>query len=101
MRRVQKNANRRKTERLRPLKHEKKLEKERTDDPSTNKQSKTEENKTGNKEWDEVFNQCFYENMRTVMWSHHCMHDGYIYVARGQECSWCGAEEEHAGVPNL
>jgi hypothetical protein len=23
------------------------------------------------------------------------MHDGYIYVARGQECSWCGAEEEH------
>jgi len=51
--------------------------------------------KTGNKEWDEVFNQCFYENMRTVMWSHHCMHDGHIYVARGQECSWCGAEEEH------
>jgi len=50
--------------------------------------------KTGNKEWDEVFNECFYKNMRTVMWSHHCMHDGHIYVARGQECSWCGAEEE-------
>jgi hypothetical protein len=50
--------------------------------------------KTGNKVWDEVFNECFYMNMRTVMWSHHCMHDGHIYVARGQECSWCGAEEE-------
>jgi hypothetical protein len=50
--------------------------------------------KTGNEEWDRTFNECFYENARTVMWSHHCMHDGYIYVARGQECSWCGGTED-------
>jgi quercetin dioxygenase-like cupin family protein len=28
------------------------------------------------------------------MWPHSCMHDGYIYVARGEECSWCGGKEE-------
>lgn len=51
--------------------------------------------KTGNAVWDDTFNKCFYENTMTVMWSHHCMYDGYIYVAKGEDCSWCGAEEEH------
>jgi hypothetical protein len=50
--------------------------------------------KTGNSEWDDTFNECFYENAKTVMWPHSCMHDGYIYVARGEECSWCGGKEE-------
>ena len=50
--------------------------------------------KTGNAVWDDTFNKCFYENTMTVMWPHHCMYDGYIYVAKGDECSWCGATED-------
>lgn len=50
--------------------------------------------KTGNAVWDDTFNKCFYENTMTVMWPHHCMYDGYIYVAKGADCSWCGATED-------
>ena len=50
--------------------------------------------KTGNEVWDKTFNECFWENMRQVMWSHSCMFNGQHYVAKGYECNWCGCKEE-------
>ena len=32
--------------------------------------------RTGNREWDDTFNKCFYENMSTVVWPHSCMFEG-------------------------
>ena len=29
--------------------------------------------RTGNREWDDTFNKCFYDNMSTVVWAHGCM----------------------------
>ena len=35
--------------------------------------------KTGNSEWDDTFNECFYENAKTVMWPHSlCMTVTYM-----------------------
>lgn len=51
--------------------------------------------RTGNREWDDTFNKCFYDNMSTVVWAHSCMFEGAIFIGKGEECSWCGATEEH------
>lgn len=54
---------------------------------------------TGNEEWDKTFNECFWANMSTILWSHNCMFDGSLWVGKGEECSWCGAVEEHEVDP--
>ena len=56
--------------------------------------------KTGNTDWDKTFNECFWENMRQVMWSHSCMFNGQHYVAKGYECNWCGCKEEDEPKPD-
>lgn len=50
--------------------------------------------KTGNAVWDNTFNQCFYDNMATVVWPHQCMFEGAVFIGKGEECSWCGHTEE-------
>lgn len=50
---------------------------------------------TGNAIWDDTFNACFYQNMSTFLWQHHCMFNGIHFVGKDEECSWCGAVEEN------
>lgn len=53
--------------------------------------------KTGNEEWDRTFNECFWSNMRTVLWAHSCMFEGSIYIGKDEICSWCGGTEDTEG----
>lgn len=50
--------------------------------------------KTGDAVWDKTFNECFWNNMSSVVWAHSCMFEGSIFIGKGEECSWCGATEE-------
>ena len=53
--------------------------------------------RTGNEVWDKTFNECFWDNMSRVIWSHDCMFEGKIFVGLDEECSWCGATEDTEG----
>ena len=53
--------------------------------------------RTGNEVWDKTFNDCFWQNMSTVVWNHSCMFDGDIWVGKDEECSWCGGTEDIEG----
>lgn len=31
-----------------------------------------------------------------LFWDHNCKHQGFISLAKGNECDWCGAEDPDA-----
>lgn len=38
--------------------------------------------------WDKIFSK------KNDMWDHHCKHNGYMSIGKGEECTWCGAKED-------
>jgi hypothetical protein len=51
--------------------------------------------KTYESNWDRIFSKKESDNpLEGGFWDHACTMNGQHYVARGEECSWCGERED-------